>query len=159
MTTRDGGWAQLARQRVEAQLVPGAIVKLRREMDDGAVHEKRWVVLSVTTSTVCCVINTEINPIIQRDEARLRVQAQMTLSDHPFMTHDSHVDCGKLWTFETPEVLDELCSTPAWILGTMSEQLRDDMVTCLQTSSTLRPAQTRPLIQTLTALQFAAPAA
>ena len=49
------------RQRVQAQLRPGAVIKLVRKMDDGLLHEKRFVVLHVDETTVTCVINSRIS--------------------------------------------------------------------------------------------------
>lgn len=57
--------------QIRRNLVPGAVIKLCQKMDDGKVHEKRFVVLHVDENTTTCVINSEISAFLLRRPALL----------------------------------------------------------------------------------------
>ena len=43
--------------QIRRRLKPGVVIELFRRMDDGRLHEKRFVVLHVDAHTTTCVIN------------------------------------------------------------------------------------------------------
>jgi len=122
-------------------------------MDDGQVHEKRFVVLAVSETTVTSVINSRISDFIRHRPDLLRCQVSMTKRDHDFMDHDSYVDCSRTHTFATRDVIDELAERPEWVLGPISPDLREAVVGALKYAPTLPPAEVAALVQGLEAME------
>ncbi|MDU8417000.1 hypothetical protein RYA60_01865 [Pseudomonas syringae] len=129
--------ADFARMQIERQLQPGVVVKFSAEMDDGKVHEKRFVVLDASENTFTCVINSRISRFIASDANKLKCQVAILASQHPFMSWDSHVDCSRVRTYSRAEVIDQLCTNPEWILGVIALELRDEIVGALKASRTI----------------------
>lgn len=128
----------LRRDSVRRQLAVGVVIKLTRRMDDGQVHEKRYVVLHVDADkTTACVINSAISRFIQDRKNLLRCQVAMSAATHGFMDHDSYVDGSRTWVYATDSVVEELMSHGDWILGTMTGDLRDRLVAALLCSPAL----------------------
>ena len=48
---------EMATASIRRQLRPVAVIKLRRVMDDGEIHEKRFVVVHVDERTVTDLVN------------------------------------------------------------------------------------------------------
>jgi hypothetical protein len=137
------------RNQILRRLRPGAVIKLARRMDDGRIHEKRFVVLVVDDYTVTCVINSEISPFIKHRADMLRCQVTMPLGDHAFMDHDSHVDCSRTRTYATVEVVRDLMDRPECILGVISPDLREAIVGALKFAPTLPPAEVEEICAAL----------
>ena len=110
-------------------------------MDDGEIHEKRFVVLGVSDESICCVINSKIGAFIRARAHLLKCQVAMPVADHSFMSHDSYVDCSHLRTFRTDRVLSDLLRNPDWMLGKVTKGLRGEIVSALKFAVTLSPAE------------------
>ena len=126
----------LAAISIRRQLRPGAVIKLRRVMDDGRIHEKRFVVIHVDERTVT-VINSAISVFVQTRPALLRCQVAMPAAAHSFMEHDSHVDCSRTHAYATNDVVRDLVKEPGWVLGAIAAGLRDEMLAALKFSPAL----------------------
>lgn len=94
--------------QIRRRLRPGAVIKLYRKMDDGRLHEKRFVVLHVAAHTATCVINSEVGPFVRARPELHRCQVLMPARDHEYMDHDSHVDCSRTRAFLTEDVVAAL---------------------------------------------------
>lgn len=123
---------------VSRQLIPGAVVKFVATLDDGHPKEKRFVVLYVDDETVCCVMNTQIHPIIEKNQKASKCQVEVDDS-HDFVTRKCYIDCSRVRVFDTKGVLAQLAVTPAWVLGTIPGPLRDQIVSAIKISPTIAP--------------------
>lgn len=132
--------ADYARTQIERQLQPGVVVKFMAEMDDGKMHEKRFVVLDVNERTFTCVINSRISAFVARDQNKAQCQVSIKADQHPFMSWDSHVDCSRIRTYSRSELIDQLCANPEWILGMTTPELREQIVAAIKTSKTIPSA-------------------
>jgi hypothetical protein len=135
--------------QIQRRLKPGAVIKMRQTMDDGAVHEKRFVVVALNENTVTFVINTAISAFLQSRPTLLKCQVAMPMADHPFMSHDSHIDCSRTRTYSTREVVRELVAQPDWVLGSISDMLRTDIVAAIKFSPTLSASEVAQLCLSL----------
>ncbi len=140
---------RFGRQHIRRRLRPGAVIKLNRKMDDGKLHEKRFIVLAVDANTVTCVVNSEISRFIQNREELLICQVRLAASEHPFMDHDSFVDCSRTRTYTTEDVINDLLSRPEWLLGEIQAGLKCDIAAAFKRSRTLSPAQVKELCASL----------
>jgi hypothetical protein len=135
--------------QIQRQLKPGTVIKMRQIMDDGAVHEKRFVVVAVSDHTVTFVINTAISAFLQARPALLKCQVAMPVVGHAFMSHNSHVDCSRTRSYATHEVVRDLVSQPDWVLGTISNDLRTAIVAAIKFSPTLSTNEATRLCESL----------
>lgn len=149
MSLGSGFPPEFLRGRVRSQLRPRAVIKLVRKMDDGDIHEKRFVVLHVDEMTVTCVINSQISGFVERRPELLRCQVSMSAGEHPFMDHDSHVDCSRTRIYRTDDVVRDLANRPEWILGRVSPALTAGIVAALKFSPTLSAAEVELLLLSL----------
>jgi hypothetical protein len=138
-----------AEAQIQRQLKPGTVIKMRQPMDDGTIHEKRFVVVAVSDHTVTFVINTAISAFLQTRPALLKCQVAMPVADHNFMAHDSHVDCSRTRSYATNEVVRDLVSQPDWVLGSISFELRTAMVAAIKFSPTLSVTEAALLCESL----------
>jgi hypothetical protein len=122
-------------------------------MDDGKLHEKRFVVIHVDAHTVTCVINSEINPFIAKRPALMQCQVNMNASAHTFMHHNSHVDCSRVRRWATEDVLGDLAKDPNWVLGEITPALRDDIVAALKFARTLSMDEINTYCESLASLR------
>lgn len=109
-------------------------------MDDGIVHEKRFIVLHVGQQTVACVINSNVSRFIADRAALLKCQVQMGMESHSFMDHDSFVDCSRARVYATADVVLDLVREPGWMLGHITADLRDEILGALKHAPTLPAA-------------------
>jgi hypothetical protein len=135
--------------QIKRRLRPGAVIKLFRRMDDGRLHEKRFFVLHVDDHTTTCVINSEIGQFIRARPALLRCQVLMQGAHHAFMDRDSHVDCSRVRSFLTEEVIADLMSRPEWILGDATDSCCDDITAGIKASETLSVAEVERICSSL----------
>lgn len=140
---------EFRQSQVKRRLRPGVVIKLEGRMDDGRLHEKRFVVLAVDEQTVTCVINSRISKYIEHRPEMLQCQVAMLQSDHPFMARDSHVDCSRTRTYATADIIRDLTRQPEWILGPISPGLRDSIVSALKYARTLAAAEAETLCRSL----------
>ena len=79
------------------QMCPGTV--LLGEMD-GVDHLKFYVVAAVANDKVCIcsvIINSRINPFIQKRPHLLARQVQINAADYDFLDHDSYINCAQPW--------------------------------------------------------------
>lgn len=98
------------------------------------------------------VINSEISAFLLRRPALLKCQVSMPAASHPFMNHDSHVDCSRTRVYNTRAVIGELIFQPDWILGAIDIDLRDNIVAALKFASTLTVKEVAQLCNSLAGL-------
>lgn len=125
------------RQQITRLLKPGAVIKLLKTMDDGELHEKRFVVVHVDEHIVTCIINSSVSTFLKNRPDMLRCQVSISANSHAFMDHDSHVDCSRMRRYSTADVINELLQKPKWVLGSITTSLRDEMIAAIKFAPTL----------------------
>ncbi len=73
----------------------------------------------------------------------------MQASQHGFMDHDSHVDCSRIRSFLTEEVIADLLSRPEWILGDATDTCCRDIAAGLKAAETLSVAEVETICASL----------
>lgn len=124
----------LALESVKRQLLPGTVIKLHVTMDDGKLHEKRFVILHVENGVLTCVINTDIPKLVQNNPDLLKCQVRIDQRDHKFMKWESHIDCSRIRLYPESDVCTQLVANPDWIFGTIMSNLRNDICGALKFS-------------------------
>lgn len=142
----------LATASIGRQLQPGTVVKFNAIMDDGKLHEKRFLVLSVDARTTTLVMSSEISAFIRARPEILKCQVMIDAASHGFMDRDSHIDCSRARDYATTEVVDQLVNNPAWILGKVSSPVVHQVVAAIKASPTISPAVAKSLCDSLAAV-------
>ena len=150
--------ANLTQQSAIRQLIPGAVVKMLQEMNDGTTKEKWFVVIEVNASTVTCIINTNIPKLYASKPSMLACQIPLAPATHPFIHHDSHLDCSKVMPFPTANAIAQLSEKPEWFMGTADAKLLGDMILALNKAPTLNRRDAARYTSTLSQLISAASA-
>ncbi len=71
---------------------------------DGVDHLKFYVVAAVASDRVCIcsvIINSRINPFVQKRPKLLARQVKISASDYGFLDHDSYINCAQPWKVES----------------------------------------------------------
>lgn len=131
----------MAQKSATRQLVPGAVVKMLQTMHGGKLKEKWFVIIEVNTSTVTCIINTDIPNLYKSNPALLACQIPLAPSTQSFIHHDSHLDCSKVMSFPTSNAVQQLTDKPEWFMGTADAKLLGDMVIALNKTPVLNKAE------------------
>lgn len=139
----------LARASIKRQLLPGTVVKFMAVMDDGKLHEKRFLVLQVDARTATVVMNSEISGFVRARPELLKCQVMIDAASHPFMDRDSHIDCSRARDYATSEVIDQLINNPGWVLGKVSQSVGLQVVSAIKASTTIRPVTAQSLCDSL----------
>lgn len=109
-------------------------------MDDSDLHEKRYVVLHVDGDVCACVINSEVSNFIRARPDLNRCQVDIDQATHPYMDHDSRIDCSRVRVYPVDAVLAQLEENPAWILGKITDPVRVSMSGALRHSTAIAVA-------------------
>lgn len=142
---------ELKSKSIRDRLKPGAVIKHEAVMDDGAVHEKRFVVVSVTEKTVTCVINTKLSNYILARPYLKECQVPVAGADREFLDHDSYIDCSNFRIYSTAEVVEQLLENPGWIYGYIDEELRAEIISKLHLSDAIAPVDLKKFCSDLIA--------
>lgn len=81
-------------------MTPGTV--LLGEMA-GVNHLKFYVVAAVSENHVCVcsvIINSKINPFIQKRPHLLARQVKVLAENYVFLSHDSYINCAQPWKIE-----------------------------------------------------------
>ena len=140
MNLRDAFPLDMQERHVRDNLTPGTVVRFGALMDDGKYQIKRFVVLHSDEKTLTVVINSEINQIL-RTPALFACQVVLPLHSHGFMIRDSSIDCSRVRTFETADIILQAMNSldSDWLLGKISPDVRDQMLAALKRSPTIAP--------------------
>ena len=74
------------------------------------------------------MINSQLNDFMKRTDDIREAQASLTKKDHPFMPHDSWIDCSKvLRLFDTQEVAQQIIRKVGSLKGRLNNQSRTEV--------------------------------
>jgi hypothetical protein len=127
------------KKRITERLKPGIVIKHKAVMDDGKEHEKRYVVLSVSESTLTCVINTDLSNFIKSRAHLLNCQISVPGKNYEFLDHDSYIDCSRIRTYKTSEIISQLLAEPSWIYEKIDDPLRKKIIEAMEKSEAIDP--------------------
>jgi hypothetical protein len=66
-------------------------------------------------------------------------QVELSAAEHPFLEHDSHLDCSLVIAYMSEEeVLAQLRADPSRIVGKLAGPARAQMITVVQAATTIR---------------------
>lgn len=136
---------------VRRSLAPGLIFSLFCNFTHPP-KPKILLLLTVDAYPRVFAINTNIPSLIQKVPGMLQTQVLLERRQHPFLTHDSYVDCSKAIQvngLSLPDLKSELINNISAIKGRISPNARALVVEAIRSSSTLERRMKRDLSECL----------
>lgn len=118
-------------------------------MDDGQLHEKRFVVVHCNDETATMVINSEISAYVRSRPRVLACQVTIDQASHRFMSWDSHIDCSAARRYATEGVIDQLAEHTDWVLGAVSDDVRHRIIAAMKVAPGITPGDLRLFCEAL----------
>jgi hypothetical protein len=120
--------AELLRPRIEAALKPGCVIRLLVKFPQ--VTKQKYLVLVADD-------DSEINPFISNRHHLLQCQVFIDAANHNFLDHDSHIACNEVLPMKREEVIKSLMALPTAIKGTVSSDVRNQIVAAVKFAKTI----------------------
>lgn len=139
----------LRRAHVEDALKPGCVVRL--EIKFTTITKPKFLVLVATDDPeyLTFIVNSEINPFIQNRSSLLQCQVSIDAAGHNFLDHDSHVACHETLPIRREDVIKALVSDPSSIKGTISPDVRAQIIAAVKFAKTLDNDKKKRIIAAL----------
>lgn len=128
---------ELLRPRIEAALKPGCVLRLEVKFHQVAKLKFLILVADDEPEYFTFIVNSEINPFIQRRPELLKSQVSIDAESHSFLNHDSYVACDKIWPIRREDVIQALMADPAGIKGEISEEVRSHILVAVKFAKTI----------------------
>lgn len=136
------------RQYIHTRLVSGAV--LYRHCDFTKLPKIKYLlVVQVQEQVAVLVINTKINKFIKSYKYLLDSQVSIIQASHTFLDHDSYIDCTSTEYLVTADLVDEIMGNMDTIKGKITDELKVAVITTIQDSFTLSPAEIASLVASL----------
>ena len=148
-----GNFIQLKKQTILSQITPGRIVNIYCDFV-APPHEKFIIIVNVQPNLLGFFINSDINAFKRGHQKIANTQLRILQQEHPFLDADSYVDCHSFVSkFTLNDLVDKITYSPQnidyHIKCCISQQLKNDIITELRTSSFLIPIETDKCINAL----------
>lgn len=129
--------AELLRPRIEAALKPGCVIRLQVKFPQ--VTKQKFLVLVADDDPeyLTFVVNFEINPFVSNRQHLLQCQVFIDVANHNFLDHDSHIACNEVLPMKREEVIKSLMELPTAIKGTVSPDVRNQIVAAVKFAKTI----------------------
>lgn len=129
--------AELLRQRIEAALKPGCVLRL--EVKFHQVTKPKFLILIAEDDPefLTFIVNSDINQFILNKPHLLQCQVSIDAENHVFLKKDSHVACDKIWPIRREDVIQALIVDPSGIKGDISPDVRSQIVAAVKFAKTL----------------------
>lgn len=115
-------------------LQPGSVIRVPVAFKQG--RPKYLVIVDLDTEAHCLVINTKIHPLFGREPFRASYVA-ITVATHPFMDHDSHIDCNEIKRLSLIQIRTEINADANCHKGYISDDLRTAIIAAMQATPCL----------------------
>jgi hypothetical protein len=131
-------------------LTPGNVIFLLCDFTT-PVKSKYLLLVSINSGLLFFVINSEINDFKRSSDDLLESQVEIKKSDHPFLDHDSWIDCHKvIRDFDAVEVIRQINLKIGRLSGALSNSIRKKVRTVVNDSRTLEKRFKNAVLEELT---------
>jgi hypothetical protein len=139
----------LRRVHVEEALKPGCVVRLEIKFPN--ITKPKFLILVATDDPeyLTFIVNSEIHPFIQSKPHLLQCQVSIDAASHDFLDYDSHVACHETLPIRREDVIKALVADPSSIKGTISSDVRAQVVAAVKFAKTLDNDKKKRIIESL----------
>lgn len=122
---------------VERQLTPGAVLHLQVVFPQ--TTKNKYLVLVGIEDPDCYtfIVNSETSRFIQKSPDLWVCQVDIDAVSHPFLRYDSKVACHEVLRLSKVDVVAELIADTGKIKGTISTEVRQEIVAATKYAKTL----------------------
>jgi hypothetical protein len=118
-------------------LTPGNILLLLCDFTS-EIKPKYLLLVSIKNGLLFFIINSKINQFKQDNPDLLESQVELKKDEHPFLHHDSWIDCSKvIREFDAAEVIRQVTSRIGKLSGSISDSARKQVRSVVRDSRTL----------------------
>jgi len=136
---------------VDRHLRPGQVLYLY--CDFTTPPKGKYVILAcpdVRPRPLLFIINSLISPYIQRHPELLNCQVLLAALDHPFLAHDSYINCSNVVDyFDYSEIRAQLVNDVGRIRGELSPIATRDVIQVVRAARTISPHHKKLIVQSL----------
>ena len=130
----------LKQDYIDRHLVPGQVLYLFCDFTDPP-KEKYLVLACVEPEPLLFVINSSIPAFIARRPDMRRCQVRVTTSTHPFLDHDSFINCAETIPLsDQPNMRQQLLTGVGRIKGTLDDAARRQVLNAVRAAVTVSPS-------------------
>lgn len=122
---------------LEKRLVPGRILHVHCSFTNPPKH--KFLVYICHHSPQCSffIINSEINQFKQNRPSLSQCQVKIDQVSHPFLDHDSYVDCSKVQTISFKDLSDQLTKSNDGFKNIISLEVKKAILVVVKNTKTL----------------------
>lgn len=116
-----------------AEIYPGHVLYLQCPFVNKPVGQqgKYLLVISIDPFLLHFIINSEINQFVRRNPELLASQIKLTSKEHPFLRHDSYIDCQEVIDYFEADLMDikkNIRDDSSIIRGSIVKSVRDEVI-------------------------------
>lgn len=137
------------RALMDRRLHPGTIVLINVALPSGTTKEKFLVLVGSDQDDLYFVVNSTPTEFIRRNKSLAVCQVTIDAASHPFLRHDSHIDCTLLLRLPRTRVLDDLVASPDRLKGTASDEVIEQVLAAVKRAPTLSVSEQILIAETL----------
>lgn len=137
--------AEQRREYVDRHLVPGQVVYLHCDFTEPP-KEKYLVLVCAGAEPLFFVVNSSVHPYLSSRPELRRCQVRLNASGHPFLAHDSFINCAEVIRMsDQPSMVEQLANDIGRIKGTLDEATAKQVVVAVRRATTISPAEKRAI--------------
>lgn len=134
---------------VESAISPGKVLYLLCALPC-ETKDKFVVVVNPCEPFSCFLINSNICSFIKKNPALSRCQILLKHEEHPFLTHDSYLDCATLLkTLHYEEAKEQILKDFSRIRGDLNLTTRKEISRVVHSSKVLIPREKEMILRNL----------
>jgi hypothetical protein len=151
-------WEQIsAKDKIEllkTSLTPGKILYIYSNFTNPPKN-KYLIVANLERQLLFFTINSAVPNFILKNANLLSTQILIKKSDHPFLEHDSFINCNEcINCISFDNIFKQIADDGTRIKGTISHNIRDQIIDTLSNSDTISPEHIRLITKNLLGIEY-----
>jgi len=142
-------WSRLPREKrrliLDKQLKSGQILHLYCSFTNPPKNKFLLLLGSNSPNFSFFVINSAINNFILHNNHLLECQVLIDKRNHPFLDHDSYLDCSKIYQIAIDSVKDQLVADSNPIKMSIRADIKRSILDAVRKSKTLTPKEKKDI--------------
>jgi len=130
---------------IDRHLVAGQVLYLFCHFTEPP-KEKYLVLVCAGTEALLFVVNSSVPPFVRRRPELLRCQVHLSASDHPFLDHNSVINCAEVIRASNQlDIVAQIAADIGRIKGSLNETTKKQVVDAVRKARTISPADRRAI--------------
>ncbi len=137
------------RKYIHARLTPGRVILLHCDFTRPHPKDKFLLVASLDPDPLFFVINSKLTDFIRRNEHLIRCQVAVDHKTHPFLQHESYINCTEAYEIGMDEIYRQLEADVNRIKSDITDSVRTQILAAVKLSKTLSPKHKSDILSAL----------